>query len=243
LWLPLIVETSRTISQPSDGMSTRNAELTACGTSGASSVRAIRIANWAPVAPEMNHLCPLISQWSSRSSARVWISVGSEPATSGSVIAKHDRACPWHSGFRYFSFWAGVALVGSLGVHREGAEAGLGGLGGDRRHRDVAEPHPPVLLGHVRQPEPPLLGGLAHGDDLLDEDLAISLVGRDLLLRRPDDLIAELANLRADELDLVGKAEVDRHWGFPPGGQASPAGDSARAASASGSDSGARTSW
>jgi len=56
LWLPLMVWTSRTISQPSDGMSTRNAELDAWGTSGSSSVRAIRMANCAPSAPEMNHL-------------------------------------------------------------------------------------------------------------------------------------------------------------------------------------------
>ena len=62
LWLPDIVSTSRTTSQPSDGMSTRNAELAAWGSSGSSSVRAMRMANCAPRAPEMNHLCPLMTQ-------------------------------------------------------------------------------------------------------------------------------------------------------------------------------------
>ena len=36
------------------------------------------------------------------------MSVGSLPATSGSVMAKHERAVPSHSGRRYFSFWASV---------------------------------------------------------------------------------------------------------------------------------------
>ena len=36
------------------------------------------------------------------------MSVGSEPATSGSVMAKHDRAVPSHSGRRYLSFCSGV---------------------------------------------------------------------------------------------------------------------------------------
>src|SRR5207302_10341890 len=37
------------------------------------------------------------------------MSVGSEPATSGSVMAKQDRVTPSHRGRRYFSFWASVA--------------------------------------------------------------------------------------------------------------------------------------
>ncbi len=56
LWPPDIVCTSRTISQPSEGNSTMNAELAAWGSSGSSSVRAIKMPNFAPRAPEMNHL-------------------------------------------------------------------------------------------------------------------------------------------------------------------------------------------
>ena len=76
------------------------AVFAACGMSGWSSVRAIRMANCAPRAPEMNHLCPFTTQWSPSSVARVWISVGSDPATSGSVIAKHERMRPSQSGRR-----------------------------------------------------------------------------------------------------------------------------------------------
>ena len=53
---PCIVSTSRTSFQPSDGRSTMNAVLAACGSSGSSSVRAMRIANVARRALEMNHL-------------------------------------------------------------------------------------------------------------------------------------------------------------------------------------------
>ena len=44
----------------------------------------------------------------------VWISVGSEPATSGSVIAKQLIAMPSHSGRRYFSFCSSVAQCSSV---------------------------------------------------------------------------------------------------------------------------------
>ena len=99
---------------PRAGRSTRNAELRACGGSASGSVRAMRIAKRAPLAPEMNHLWPLITQSSPSFTARVWISVGSEPETSGSVMAKHERERPSASGRRYFSFCAGVAACSSV---------------------------------------------------------------------------------------------------------------------------------
>ena len=68
------------------------------GTSG--SVRAMRMANCARRAFEMNHLWPLMTHSSPSFSAWVRMSVGSEPATSGSVIAKHDMTVPSHSGRR-----------------------------------------------------------------------------------------------------------------------------------------------
>jgi hypothetical protein len=58
---PCMVSTSRTSSQPSDGMSTMKAEFAAWGRSGSSSVRATRMAKSARWALEMNHLCPLIT--------------------------------------------------------------------------------------------------------------------------------------------------------------------------------------
>jgi hypothetical protein len=47
---------SRTAVQPGLGRSTMKAVLAAWGISGSSSVRAMRMANRAPLAPEMNHL-------------------------------------------------------------------------------------------------------------------------------------------------------------------------------------------
>ena len=98
---PCIVSTSRTSFQPSAGRSTKNAVLAPRepgGTSG--SVRATRIANCARRVFEMNHLWPLMIHSSPSFSARVSMSVGSEPATSGSVMAKHDMAVPSHNRLR-----------------------------------------------------------------------------------------------------------------------------------------------
>ena len=100
LWPPDMVSTSRTTSQPGVSVSTMKAELRAWGGSASGSVLAMTMAKAAPRAPEMNHLWPLMTQSLPSSRARVWIRVGSEPATSGSVIAKHDRFTPSHRGRR-----------------------------------------------------------------------------------------------------------------------------------------------
>jgi hypothetical protein len=56
------------------------------------------VVNAASRAPVVNHLWPLITQWSPSGSARVCMSVGSEPATSGSVIPTDERISPLTSG-------------------------------------------------------------------------------------------------------------------------------------------------
>src|SRR5262245_9973141 len=114
LWPPAMVSTSRTTSHPSAGRSTTKAVLRAWGGAASGSVLAMRIAKFAPRAPLMNHLCPLTTQWSPSLTAWVRISVGSEPATSGSVIAKHERWTPSHSGRRYCSFCSGVPKCSSV---------------------------------------------------------------------------------------------------------------------------------
>ena len=68
------------------------------GASG--SVTAMTIPNAAPWAPEENHFVPSITHSSPSRTARVRSSVGSEPATSGSVIEKKDRTSPATSGRR-----------------------------------------------------------------------------------------------------------------------------------------------
>ena len=65
-----------------------------------------------------------------------------------------------------------VALVGRLGIQRVRAEASFGSFRRYGGHRDMPDPHAAVLFGHMRQPEAPFLCGLAHLNDLLDEDLA-----------------------------------------------------------------------
>ena len=101
-WLPCpaIVSTSRTIVKPGASMSTRNAVFRACGGWASGSVLAMTIAKAAPRAPEMNHLWPSRTQWPPSWTARVRMPVGSEPATSGSVIAKQERTRPSTSGRR-----------------------------------------------------------------------------------------------------------------------------------------------
>ena len=90
------------------------AVLAACGRSGLSSVRHTRMANLARRALEMNHLWPLATHSSPSCTAVVLMSVGSLPATSGSVIAKQLIAVPSHSGLRYFSFCSGVPQCSSV---------------------------------------------------------------------------------------------------------------------------------
>ena len=68
-----------------------------CG-AASGSVTTIAIAIEAPTAPEVNHLCPLITHSSPSSSARAARPVGSEPDVSGSVIEKQLRILPSSSG-------------------------------------------------------------------------------------------------------------------------------------------------
>jgi len=95
-----MVSTSRTIVQPGASVSTRKAVLRAWGGWASGSVFAITMAKAAPRAPEMNHLWPFRTQWSPSRTAVVRMPVGSEPATSGSVIAKQERTLPSTSGRR-----------------------------------------------------------------------------------------------------------------------------------------------
>jgi hypothetical protein len=57
----------------------------------------------------MNHLRPSISRSGPSRRMRVWMLVASEEATSGSVIAKHDRISPRSSGASQRSYCAGEA--------------------------------------------------------------------------------------------------------------------------------------
>ena len=102
-----MTETGRTISTPAASAGTRIiVPRRCCAASG--SVIAKRIAKSAPSAPLENHLCPSITHSSPSRIARVRRSVGSEPATSGSVIAKKERLSPATSGRRNCAFCSSV---------------------------------------------------------------------------------------------------------------------------------------
>ena len=73
------------------------------------SVTAITIPNAAPSAPVENHLSPSITHSSPSRTAVVHSPVGSDPATSRSVIEKNDRASPATSGRSQRSFCSSVA--------------------------------------------------------------------------------------------------------------------------------------
>ena len=112
---PCMVSTSRTSVHPSEGMSIMKAVLAPREPSGtSSSVRAMRMAKLARRALEMNHLCPLITHSSPSLTAKVLIRVGSDPATSGSVMAKQLMTRPSRSGRRYCSFCSSVAQCRSV---------------------------------------------------------------------------------------------------------------------------------
>ncbi len=83
----------------------------------------IAIATSAPTAPEVNHLCPLMTHSPSTSSARACRPVGSDPETSGSVMEKQERMSPSSSGRSHCSCCSGVpcsAMISALPV--SGAE-------------------------------------------------------------------------------------------------------------------------
>src|SRR3954454_11067222 len=78
------------------------------------SVTAMTIRKSATEALDENHLWPLMTHSSPTSSARVWSSVGSEPAFSGSVIENAERRSPASSGCRYCSFWSSVPAMARI---------------------------------------------------------------------------------------------------------------------------------
>ena len=95
--------TSRTIFRPGDLVGTMNIDdpLNGCA-SGSVTAMVIRKSAREPF--EVNHLWPSITHSSPSRRARVRISLGSEPATSGSVIENALRISPARSGSIHFFF-------------------------------------------------------------------------------------------------------------------------------------------
>jgi hypothetical protein len=93
----------RTSSKPLVSVGTMIWEARRCG-SAFGLVTAITMAKAAPSAAEVNHLCPSMTKWSPSRRAVVAISVGFEPANSGSVMEKQLRISPRASGSSHFFF-------------------------------------------------------------------------------------------------------------------------------------------
>src|SRR5438094_8704680 len=82
------------------------------GWGGASvSVRHMTVVYAARLAPVVNHFRPVITHSPFSRTAVVWSWVGSELATSGSVMAKLGKISPSTSGFRYLSRHSGEAYL------------------------------------------------------------------------------------------------------------------------------------
>src|SRR5439155_1901170 len=79
-----------------------------CG-AASGSVIAKTMAKAAPLALVMNHLWPLMTHASASHTAEVRIWVGSEPETSGSVMAMHERTSSATRGSRYVRCCSAVA--------------------------------------------------------------------------------------------------------------------------------------
>src|SRR5216683_5641301 len=80
------------------------------------SVIANTMAKAAPLALVMNHLWPLMTHALPSQMAEVLIWVGSDPETSGSVMAMHERTSSATSGSRYLRFCSGVAASHRISV-------------------------------------------------------------------------------------------------------------------------------
>ena len=131
------------------------------------------------MAPEVNHLWPLITHSSPSSSARVWSVVGSEPATSGSVIEKQLRMSPSSSGSQEALLLLGrcrarrgspmLPVSGAAQLKAIGATIGLRPICSQRiPYSQLVRPGAELLVGQEEVPEALRLG---PGSDL-DEDLA-----------------------------------------------------------------------
>src|SRR5579863_1343623 len=95
----------RTTLTPGDSMGTRIIDCCLwAGTEGLLLPMKMAILQRGSPAPEDHHLCPLMTYSSATRTMLAAMLVASEEATSGSVMAKHERISPASSGFSHFSF-------------------------------------------------------------------------------------------------------------------------------------------
>ena len=220
---PCIVSIWRTSVQPSDGRSTMNAVLAACG-----QVRVVLGAGDedGEVGPVGVGDEPLVPVEHPLLAVLVALGLDQRRIRPGHLGLGHGEARPARAGAQRAEVLllllvrapvqqrVHVALVGRLAVEDPRAVRRLGRLGLDHRQLDVPEAHAAPLLRHVGQPDAGLLGLLAHVHEGTDVRLAVVLLEVlvvDLLLRRLDHVVDERAHPGADLLELGREAEVDGH--------------------------------
>ena len=103
----------------------------------------IAIATSAPTAPEVNHLCPLMTHSPPSRTAWVWSVVGSEPETSGSVIEKQLRISPSSSGLRKRSRCSSVPCSARISMLPVSGAAQLKAIGATTGLRPISSQRMP----------------------------------------------------------------------------------------------------
>ena len=176
----------------------------------------------------MNHLCPLITHSSPSLIACVLINVGSEPATSGSVMAKHDDPVPSQSGFRYCCFCSSVAQCSSVCML---PSSGAWQLSTHGPTRVLAASACTIASATWPSPMPPHSGGMCGSQspaaiadlrkpisalDVLASGVALHLLPvPERLDHRLDRVLDEGAHTIADLLVLRCEREVNGHLASP----------------------------
>jgi hypothetical protein len=107
-----IVFIVRSMTMPGSSPSARNS-VGPSGRCGFEASRAMMIQVFAPFAPVISHLRPLMVKFSPSKVAAVDSWAGSEPAPSGSVMAKTERWWPATTGARKRWTWSGSATLDS----------------------------------------------------------------------------------------------------------------------------------
>ena len=197
--------------------------LAACGRSGSSSVRAIRIANLARRAPEMNHLWPLMHPLVAVLDGR---GVDERRVGAGDLGLGHREARPGHALAErpqvLLLLLVGapvqqrvhVALVGRLAVEDERPVVRPSAASACTMASSTwPSPMPPHSSGMCGS-QSPSANACLRRPQRADVGLAVDLVGRSSPMRSSvgaDHVVDERADPAPDLLELGGQGEVDAH--------------------------------
>ena len=193
--------------------------LAACGISGSSSVRAMRMRELGAAGAgdeplvAVDHPLVAVAVGEGLDQRRVGagdLRLGHREARAGRALAQRPEVLLLLLvGAPSAASVCWLPSSGAWALSTNGPIADLGRLGRHGGHRRRAEAHPAPLRRHVRQPEPPVLAGLlAQLDDRLD-DLGARSSWSVASHSGRTTLVHEVADLEADLVDLGREREVD----------------------------------